>query len=449
MRILLVSNGFPPFSTHGTEMYTYNLARALKEAGETVHVFFPLDRELAAYETMTGSYDGIPYTAMQRQTVPPSDLRYYYNNPAVNPVFILTLNRFKPDIVHFTYVLMGLSASLITWTKKMGIPAVVTLTDVHFPCMRGQMLDTDNALCTGPEGGTRCSRVCFASSGFALDDASVLPEETVVTDVWSPRYEGINPLVLRDRYLRTVLRGADRVIAPTAWVRAVLLRWGIPPDLILQAEYGIDDRVLLRHEHRPADHVRIGYIGQLLPHKGPQTLFEAFSYCEDPTAELKVYGDYEYGPARSFLRGMVRYTTDPRMRFLGTFPHDQIGVVLSQIDVLVIPSIWHENSPLVLRNAVATRTPVIVSDTEGMRPYVHHMGNGLLYEVGSVDDLYLKLQLVLDNPELLDDFRRYDVTTTKIAEDAALLVQLYTALLRDAGAGERGGELPTPAIARD
>jgi len=449
MRILLVANGFPPDSTHGTEMYTYNLARALQEAGETVHVFFPVDRGLTAYERMAGEYHGIPYTAMQRQTEPPSDLRYYYNNPAVDPVFLLVLNTFKPDLVHFTYVLMGLSASLITWAKKTGLPTVVTLTDVHFPCMRGQLLDTNDELCAGPEGGARCSRVCFAHAQFPLDDASLLPEDAVVTDVWSSRYVGINPLVLRDRYLRTVLRSVDRVIAPTAWIRDVLTRWGIPPDLIYEAEYGIDDHVHRGYTHHPADHIRVGFIGQLLPHKGPQILFEAFGACDDPTAELKVYGDEQYGPARHFLRSIVRHTTDARIRFCGTFPHDRIGEVLSEIDVLVIPSIWHENSPLVLRNAVATNTPVIVSNTEGMRPYVHHMGNGLLFAVGDVDDLYLKLQMVLDNPELLDAFRRYDVATTTIEEDAARLIRLYATLRDDGCAAGPNSQVPSSTIVRD
>lgn len=443
MRILLVANGFPPFSTHGTEMYTYNLARTLREAGHAVHVFFPNDRGETPYTTMHGEYNGVPYTAVQRQTEPQRDLRYSYCDPGIEPLFVLLLRSFMPDVVHFTYVLIGLSAALIQWTQRAGIPAIVTTTDVHFPCMRGQLLDVNNALCAGPEGGKRCTAVCYSFTGWSLDPAHLLPEDEPVEHVWSPRYDEISPLVLRDRYLKTVLRGADVVIAPTRWVYNVLSDWGIPPDRMIQAEYGIDDTILHPFTYRPADHVRVGYIGQLLPFKGPQTLFEAFTYCDAPAAELKVYGDYAYGPAAHFLREVVRYTVDPRIRFHGTFPHDEIGDVLGGMDVLVVSSIWHENSPLVLRNAVATGTPVIVSDMEGMRPYVRHMGNGLLYRAGDVDDLYAKLQLVLDNPDLLAAFRAHRIHTTTIAEDVARLLGIY-AEAREArqeagvGADERG-----------
>jgi glycosyltransferase involved in cell wall biosynthesis len=434
MRILLVSNGFPPFSTHGTEMYTYNLARALSDAGHTVHVFFPADRGEAAYTTVAGQYSGIPYTAMQPQLRPPPDLRYSYADRAIDPIFMYLVGTFNPDVVHFTYVLIGLSASLVLACRRIGLPVVITTTDAVFPCIRGQLLDIDGAHCPGPDGGRRCATVCFRETGWPLDEEATPPLDVAVDDAWSPIYDRMHPLVLRDRYLRTVLRSADVVVAPTPWMRDVLMAWGIPDTSIRQAEYGIDDSILCGYVHRPADHLRIGYIGQLLPHKGPQTLFAAFRLCAAPSVELTVYGDDQYAPARSFLRSLVRDTADPRIHFRGTFPHDQIAAVLGEIDVLVVPSIWHENSPLVLRNAVATDTPVIVADMEGMRPYVQHLGNGLLFEAGNVDDLYLKLQYVLDNPELLDRFRRYHIPTTTIAEDASGLSRVYASLIASRGA---------------
>jgi len=52
---------------------------------------------------------------------------------------------------------------------------------------------------------------------------------------------------------------------------------------------------------------------------------------------------------------------DPGAQFKGPIPNERVGEVLADSDVVVVPSLWYENSPVVIQEARAARVPVIAS----------------------------------------------------------------------------------------
>jgi glycosyltransferase involved in cell wall biosynthesis len=123
-----------------------------------------------------------------------------------------------------------------------------------------------------------------------------------------------------------------------------------------------------------------GFIGQIARHKGTDILVDALRRLGKGRAKLRIYGPSDQDPVymdrlRSAAEGLA-------VEFAGTFPKEQMAQVLSEIDVLVIPSRWYENSPLVLLNALATHTPVIVSDVAGMTEFIEEGKNGFSFERG-------------------------------------------------------------------
>ncbi len=143
----------------------------------------------------------------------------------------------------------------------------------------------------------------------------------------------------------------------------------------------------------------IGFIGQIARHKGPDILIEAFKRLPRSAAALHIYGpsdqDLEYvGRLKASSEGLD-------VQFRGTFPKERIGEVMASLDLLVIPSRWYENSPLVLLNALATHTPVAVSDVAGMTEFLDAGRNGYSFRRGSVDDLERVLrELLVDRDKL-------------------------------------------------
>ncbi|MBZ0287338.1 MAG: glycosyltransferase, partial [Anaerolineae bacterium] len=94
------------------------------------------------------------------------------------------------------------------------------------------------------------------------------------------------------------------------------------------------------------------------------------------------------------------------VRMMGSFKQDDIPAIFSEIDVLIVPSIWYENCPTVIREAFANRTPVVVSNIGGMAEAVRDGVDGLHFQVNDAADLACKLRRFLDEPALIETFRQ-------------------------------------------
>ena len=90
-----------------------------------------------------------------------------------------------------------------------------------------------------------------------------------------------------------------------------------------------------------------------------------------------------------------------RVEWRGEYRNDDIaGEVFNNVDAIVVPSIWVENSPLVIHEAQQARVPVIASDLGGMSEYVEHEVNGLLFTPRDSGELALQMQRLVDDPAL-------------------------------------------------
>ena len=70
---------------------------------------------------------------------------------------------------------------------------------------------------------------------------------------------------------------------------------------------------------------------------------------------------------------------------------------MNAADLLVVPSIWYENSPLVLLQALALRCPVLVADVPGLAPHVQGLQDGWTFERGDAQDLAQKLRAIAND----------------------------------------------------
>lgn len=115
-----------------------------------------------------------------------------------------------------------------------------------------------------------------------------------------------------------------------------------------------------------------------MEHKGLHVLVKAFSLLDAKNASLLIYGDTGANPLYTKLIKEIS-NEDKRIKFMGTFPNDQIMKIFKDIDVLVVPSIWYENTPLVIFSAFAAKTPVIGTDIGGITEVVKHGYNGMVF----------------------------------------------------------------------
>ena len=72
---------------------------------------------------------------------------------------------------------------------------------------------------------------------------------------------------------------------------------------------------------------------------------------------------------------------------MGAFDHEHAADVYAQIDVLVVPSLWLENSPLVIHEAFMAGIPVVGARIGGIADLVEDGRSGLLYDPTSPAEL--------------------------------------------------------------
>jgi glycosyltransferase involved in cell wall biosynthesis len=179
------------------------------------------------------------------------------------------------------------------------------------------------------------------------------------------------------------------MITPTDFLHHAYEKNRFYPEKLKKINFGINLNLVKPHRrtigHAPS-RVTFGYIGQITPHKGVDLLMEAFAGLTEKPARLAIFGPRNQDAA--YMHQLQELSGNSEsVEFRDTFPSDQLGKVLSQIDVLVIPSRWYENSPLVLLYALATKTPVIATDMKGMSEFVKNDFNGYTFKKDDANHL--------------------------------------------------------------
>jgi glycosyltransferase involved in cell wall biosynthesis len=172
-------------------------------------------------------------------------------------------------------------------------------------------------------------------------------------------------------------------------------------------------------------------VGTLVWHKGVHVLLDAVSQLPAGDYELLVFGDPDVFPdyvasLRESARGMP-------VRFLGRFDSDRAPDVYAQLDAVVVPSLWLENSPLVIHEAFMARLPVVGARIGGIADLVTDGHNGLLYDPASARDLADALRRLVSTPGLARALGQRHPEVKSIAQDAAEWEARYTDVLDGRG----------------
>ncbi|MCA9322432.1 MAG: glycosyltransferase, partial [Planctomycetes bacterium] len=110
-------------------------------------------------------------------------------------------------------------------------------------------------------------------------------------------------------------------------------------------------------------------------------------------------------------------------------PNGRIAEVLAGIDVLVVPSLWFENSPLTIHEAWLAGIPVLASDRGGMAELVDDGVNGLHFRLGDADDLRAKIRRLIDDRQLVRQLSNRPGVVKNIRDDAVDMEARYRRLV--------------------
>ncbi len=405
MRILFVCHGYPPRGRFGTEFYTRELALGLRARGHEVGVFHP-DRGFAAPpHAIEESEEGGVRVA--RIALPPGGRGRFaasYADPGIERAFDGWLARHPPEVVHFTYLLGGLSIGMPAVARRRGIASVVTLTDYGLLCHRGQMFDARLARCFGPHPAAVCARCVRTSSRYDASAPLRLARNAAAELLASlGGLAGVPAradLERREAAVRAVWDAVGLFVAPTRLFAEVYARSGVPALKLRTLVYAFDEAPYRAQALRPPSvPPRFGFAAQFAPHKGLATLIEAARLldAEDPARpwEVFLWGESSGGRHARYAPDVLSRADGRRVKVRSPFDSRRAPEILSELSALVLPSEWDENAPLSVLQARALGVPVLASAVPGIAEIVSPRASALV-PVGDARALAARMRDVLE-----------------------------------------------------
>lgn len=364
--VLVISHGHPELSIGGGEIAAYNLYKSYKKHFSTQKVIF-LARintnrhpsgQIIKYREDEFLWDQATFDIFKFKAT--NNLSLYFN-------FEKFLELYNFTFIHsHHYIHLGIETFKIIKTSLPKSVLFLTFHEYIALCHNhGQLLKHDGTLCTSPSVRNCCQ--CF------------------------PDYSA-NDFWLRKQFFMYFFSFVDHFISPSNFLANQYIDWGIDSRMLSVIENGQPD--IEKISPRVVDgenFFNFGFFGQINKFKGLDIILE--SLCQLPYSNLKKIHLFINGTGldnqpkeyqKKIDKFLVLLKDKSHIYLNGKYSQSNLERLMRQIDWVLVPSIWYENSPLVIQEAFSYGRPVVCSDTGGMAEKVDNSSNGVHIPVGSI-----------------------------------------------------------------
>jgi len=232
---------------------------------------------------------------------------------------------------------------------------------------------------------------------------------------------------LRIEAMRNASEQIDAGLVPSQTLLNALLSFGIRKERLRHLPYGIPTAPLEGLPWEPARPLRVGYFGRVIPAKGVHVLLEAAKQLRSASVRITVHGEAPpYGDVDGYANRMQRFAAHiPNVTWAGAYAHNELPGLLGNTDVVAVPSIWLENQPLVILEALTAGRPVIATDLGGMRELIQHGQNGRLFPRADARKLARLLGEAAEDPSALSRLHRATAAAPGIDGHAQVIENVY------------------------
>ncbi len=338
MRILHVNKFL--YRRGGAEAYMEDLADLQIAAGHTV-AFFGMAHPLNTHLEYASEFP----SHIELEPPPPTlsgrvrGVARMLNSTSASRGMDNVLADFQPDVVHMHNIYHQLSPSVLRPVARRRIPAVMTLHDYKLACPTYQFLDHGN-LCQACLGGHFQHAVLRRCKDGSLGSSAVMAAELFVHTL-TRAYAPVRVFICPSSFLEGRMRAA-----------------GVFPRRMLHIPHFIETRDI-PVKTAPGSGVLVA--GRLSPEKGIDVAIRAVGELDG--AMLDLAGT---GPDEEALRRLADAVAPGRVRFHGLVDKAEVQRLMLAAAVVVVPSRWYENQPMVVLEALARGTPVVGSALGGM-----------------------------------------------------------------------------------
>ncbi len=360
MKLLTICNLYPPYISGGAEIAAQVIAEGMKNYGfsSVVVSIAPENRieEVNGVKVYSVTKKNL-YHFFPKRPRRPWPIRLMWHlldlyNPWMDQVVGRILDAERPDVVH-THDIAGFSGAVWKATKRWGLPLVHTLHGYYLLCPNAVMF----------KGSANCIKPCLSCRPF--------------------------------HYVRRKLSAqVDYVVAVSAFVMARHRQFGCFSRARQRIIHNAATPFDFKAQPQAQNPLRFGFIGRLMEAKGVELLLRVFSGMAENGATLTLAGtgDPEY------VRFLQERFSGPRVEFLGFVPPEKF---YRRIDVLIVPSIYHDPNPLVVTEALALGIPVIGAQRGGISEILEEGKTGFLFEPSRPVELQEKMKKFIEHPSLV------------------------------------------------
>ncbi|MBN8873501.1 MAG: glycosyltransferase [Rhodospirillales bacterium] len=404
LKVLVCSHSHPEISKGGAEIAAFALFRGIGARDECRAWFLGCDRREKRSDiaiTQPFGPDDYLYSAGEFDW-----FKFANRDSRLPEAFATLLGELRPDVVHFHhYINFGVEVFQLVRRVLPRAKIVVTLHEYLAICNHhGQMVTHPHRNLCYEANPVRCVE-CFKQ----FDESDFF---------------------LRQKFIAQFFGFVDHFVSPSGFLRDRYVAWGLPADGISVIENVVRPPAT-GDTIRPISttgQLRVGFFGQLSFLKGAKILFEAAQRLEKEERtdiSIEVYGDYRSQPP-DFQKELLEQLekVGDNIKFHGPYDQSRVDMLMQSVDAVIVPSVWWENSPLVIQEAFRNGRPVICSDIGGMAEKVRDGIDGFHFPVGSPLGLAALLKRLADERTTLAEVatRMQRPPTADMVVDAHLAV---------------------------
>lgn len=416
-RITLIVHMFMPESSSGTEVLTYNIAKSLQKKGYEVSIISAYQNngieEGSLHEEV---YDNLSvYKISYQKTLLTDVISRDLHSIKVSDSLKNLLHLLKPDIIQFTH-LKYVSAQAIDIALQQSSRVFLFSTDYWFACPKTTLFNSNTKF------------ICDNKSITVSDCVSCMINVNLVSICANTigKFGWLFPSFPFDLHITLEKRTTEiikaynklsGIFAPSQFMENKLIEAGVDRKLISVIPFAQDVSISTdfrnNNDVNKTEEVTVAFIGTIIPEKGAHVYIDVVKqlYKENIKIRFKLYGDLKN--KTKYVEKILRASKHlPNLEICGTFKQENFEDVLKLIDIVIVPSIWHENSPLVAVKSALAGKWLIMSDVGGLRTIMDYSDKTEYFETGNALDCSLKLSQLIKDWHI----RKLKVNTKNISE---------------------------------
>ena len=404
MNILYLIHQFYPNHHSGTERVIFETASYMQKLGCQVTILTYSYEDDVTYPHQMNEllYKEFMFEGLKVIAVKSNDLEYNagYLIGSESAVYEFLIKKINPDIIHVGH-LINMNGFLQAGIRQ-DIPYLLSLTDFWLICHQAQMLHKNGECCAGPEGGKQCKLTC---SGLEKE-------------YYEKRFEQASE----------ILQNSSANIVSSKFLRN-MMEHSIENFKSIYIPYGLNFAYLsIKNKlYDKNSKLNILFSGTLSEHKGIKIAIKAFKRLKNKNIYLNIYGD---GPLKEYVISVSK--SESNINYLGTYSKKDTKILIEENDLILVPSIWYENNPIILQEMIAANLPPIVSNIGSLTEMVDDLKTGFVFTAGSSSDLRKVIEQIASNMGQLNEikknmYKNYKIIT--IEQQCLAYRELYTQIL--------------------